>query len=243
MIDFALKYQALVFASLEEISPSPDTLKYFIEEFKDKELIPSMIQEISTNGEVKNRFIFKSQNDEWNIEFLTNSLNIKKVNRDINVSSFGTKKDFIDEVLKILNIIFNKFPHKANRISFVSQYFCKPYGDKELLKTASKVSFLSKTFKDTPPVNWNHRYVSRIEKSISDKKELINFIGEVNRIQGNLKINSKIEEFDRIELKFDINTFQGNQEYRFGIEDFNNFYLNAYNWEDDLLNEFIQLME
>lgn len=242
MIDFALKYQAVVFASLEEISPTPDTMKYFIEEFKDKELIPSTFQEISANG-VKNRFIFKSPNDEWNIEFGTNRLDIKKVNRDINVSNLGTKKEFIDEVLTILNIIFNKFPHKANRISFVSQYYCKQYGNKELEDIASKVSVLPNTFKEKPPENWNHKYVSRIEKVLGGKNEIINFIGEINRVQGNLKINSKIEEFDRIELKFDINTFQGNQEYRFGVEDFDNFYSNVYKWEDDLLNEFIQLME
>lgn len=243
MIDFALKYQVVVFASLEEISPTPDTLKYFIEEFKDKELIPSMFQEVSATGVVKNRFIFKSPNDEWNIEFGTNRLDIKKVNRDINVSNFGTKKEFIDEVLNILNVIFNKFPHKANRISFVTQYFVKPIDSEGLNNIALKVSVLSKIFQENPPVNWNHRYVSRLEKEISETKEIINFIGEINRVQGNLIINSKIEEFDKVELKFDINTFQGNQEYRFGIEDLNNFYSDAYNWEDDLLNEFIQLME
>jgi len=243
MIDFAIKYQAVIFASLEEITPSPDTLKFFIDGFKDKELIPSMFQEIMPPGIVKNRFILKSPNDEWNIEFGSNRLDIKKVNRDVFVSKFGTKREFINEVLKILDIIFTKFPHKSNRISFVTQYFCKQFDNEKLNKIALNIATLPKTFKNSPPVNWNHRYVSRIVKKISGKDELTNFIGEINRVQGSLKINSRIEEFDRIELKFDINTFQGNQEYRFGIEDFKDFYLNVYNWEDNLLNEFIKLME
>ncbi|MBL7095562.1 hypothetical protein ISS22_16535 [candidate division KSB1 bacterium] len=243
MIDFALKYQAVIFASLEEISPSPDILKYFIEEFKDKGLIPSMFQEITANGKISNRFIFKSLNDEWEIEFGINRLNIKKVNRDIHVSNFGTKKEFLEEVVKIVNVIFNKFPHKANRISFVTQYFIKPTDSKGLNSIASKVSILSKTYQDNPPINWNHRYVSRMEKKISEKNEIVNFIGEINRVQGNLKINSKIEEFDRVELKFDINTFQGNQEFRFSINDIEDFYEKVYEWEDILLNEFLKIME
>jgi len=243
MIDFVLKYQAVIFASLEEITPSPDTLKYFIEEFKEKELVPSMFQEIAPDGVIKNRFILKSPNDEWNLEFHFDKLDIKKVNRDINVSPFGNKKDFIDDVLNILRIVFNKFPHKANRISFVSQYFLKKLKNEELNNILAKASILPTTFKKYPPVNWNHRYVSRIEKEIGEKKELFNFIGEINRVQGNLKINSKIEEFDRIELKFDINTFQGNQDYRFNIDDFNNFYHNVFEWEENLLNEFLKIIE
>jgi len=242
MIDFALKYQAVIFAPLEDITPSPDTLKYFIDEFKDKELIPSMFQEITPSG-VKNRFILKSTDDEWNIEFGLNRLDIKKVNRDIFVINFGTKEEFINEVLNILNVIFVKFPHKANRISFVTQYFCKSFEDERLNKIALNVANLPKTFRLSPPINWNHRYVSRIVNEINGLNELTNFIGEINRVQGNLKIKSKIEKFDRIELKFDINTYQGNQDYRFYLEDFKDFYSKVVQWEDNLLTEFINLVE
>jgi len=244
MIDFALKYQAVIFGSFDEITPSPDTLSYFIDKFKEKELIPSTFQEIiPPTGVVKNRFIFKSLSDKWNIEFGSDRLDIKKVNRDINVSDFGNKETFIKDVVNILQIIFEKYPRKANRISFVSQYFCKEFNEEKLNNLLQKISNLSKTFKKYPPVNWNHRYVTRIDKNINGKNELINFIGDINRVQGNLKIDSKIKEFDRIELKFDINTFQGIQDYRFSIDDLNDFYSKVYNWEEELLNEFLNLME
>lgn len=242
MIDFTLKYQAVIFGAFDEITPTPDTLSYFIDKFRDKELIPSTFQEITPSGVVKNRFIFKSPNDEWNIEFGSDRLDIKKVNRDINVSDFGDKMLFISDIKNILQIIFKKFPRKANRISFVSQYFCKQFEKKELNNILQKVSNLPETFKENPPVNWNHRYVTRIEKKVNGKNELTNFIGEMNRVQGNLKIDSKIEKFDRIELKFDINTFQENQEYRFSLDDLNIFYSEVSNWEEKLLNEFIILM-
>ena len=242
MIDFALKYQAVIFAPLEDITPSPDTLKYFIDEFQDKELIPSMFQEITPSG-VKNRFILKSTDDEWNIEFSLNRLDIMKVNRDIFVSKFGTKEEFIDDVLNILKVVFLKFPRKANRISFVTQYFCKSFEDEMLNKIALNLANLPETFKHFPPINWNHRYVSRILKEINGIDELMNFIGEINRVQGNLKIKSKIEEFDRIELKFDINTYQGNQDYRFNLGNFEEFYSKVVKWEDNLLNEFLSKVE
>lgn len=243
MIDFALKYQAVIFASLEEISPSPDTLTYLIDKFKDKGLVPSMFQELTANGKVSNRFILKSPNDEWEIEFGLNRLIIKKVNRDIHVSKFGSKKDFLDDVNNIVNIIFGKFPHKANRISFVTQYFVKQLDNKALNEISAKVSVLTKLYQKYPPVNWSHRYVSRVEKKIAERDEVVNFIGEINRVQGNLKINSKLEEFDRIELKFDVNTFQGNQEFRFSIKDIEEFYLSVYGWEECMLNEFLKIME
>ncbi|MHA1789464.1 MAG: hypothetical protein ACTSXT_09575 [Candidatus Helarchaeota archaeon] len=242
MIDFALKYQSVIFGSFEEITPNADNFKYFIDEFRDKELIPAMFQEVSAKG-VKNRFILKSQNDEWNIEFGSDRLDIKKVNRNINVINFGNKEGFLKDVLSILEVVFSKFPRKSNRISFISHYFCKPLKTQELNNIILNISDLPKTFINNPPVNWNHRYVSRIEKMINKKKELLNFIGEINRIQGRLKIDSEIKDFDRIELKFDINTFQNNQDYRFEQNDLVDFYTKVNKWENDLLNEFIQLME
>ncbi len=242
MIDFALKYQAVIFGSFDEITPSPNNLTYFINKFSDKELVPAMFQEVSNDG-LKNRFTLKSPNDEWNIEFGSDRLDIKKVNRDINVSEFGNKKEFLEEVLKIISIVFDRFPHKANRISFVSHYFCKPLNNEELNSVLFKIANLPTTYQKYPPVNWNNRYVSRVEKEINENKELLNLIGEVNRIQGQLKISSKIEEFDRIELKFDINTFQGNQDYRFESDDFTSFYMKVNDWEEELLLEFIKLIE
>ena len=242
MIDFVLKYQAVIFGSFEEITPTPSNLTYFINKFSEKELVPAMFQEVLPNG-VKNRFILKSPNDEWNIEFGSDRLDIKKVNRDVNVSEFGSKEEFLNDVLNIIAVVFERFPRKANRISFVSHYFCKPFDSDELKKILMKISNLPQTFRNYPPVNWNTRYVSRIEKEINKNKELLNFIGEVNRIQGQLKINSKVEKFDRIELKFDINTFQGNQDYRFESDDFKSFYSEVNNWEEELLVEFIKLME
>ncbi len=242
MIDFVLKYQAVIFGVFDEITPSPSNLTYFINKFSDKELIPAMFQELSPDG-VKNRFTLKSPNDDWNIEFGSDRIDIKKVNRDINVSEFGSKNKFIKEVLEILKIVFDRFPHKANRISFVSQYFCKPFSTSELNKILLKISNLPATYRKYPPINWNNKYVSRIEKEINKRNELLNFIGEINRIQGQLKINSKIEEFDRIELRFDINTFQGNQDYRFLYDDFTDFYSKVENWEEELLTEFIKLIE
>lgn len=48
-------------------------------------------------------------------------------------------------------------------------------------------------------------------------------ITSINRIQGLLQITPEIQPFDRIDIKFDINTHQNNKSQRFDSEDIHLF--------------------
>lgn len=240
MIDFPLKYQAVIFSSVEEITPSPDNLTYFINKFKDKELIPSTFQELSTSG-LKNRFNLKSSDNIWNIEFGGSRIDIIKTNNDLGKVEMGSLSLFINDVKNIINIIFDKFPHNANRVAFVTNYLLKAMEKDELNKIFTNISNPIETYQINPPITWNQRFVTRLKKSFSDKTELLNVISDINRVNVNLKINSKIELFDRIELKFDINTYQGNSEYRFMKDDMIGFYESILDLEKSIKEEYIQI--
>ena len=70
VIDIDLKYHTVVFGSYEDIGPKPDTLKYFIEKFSDKELIPTTFQELGPKG-VVNRFKLTASDEVWLIVVIT----------------------------------------------------------------------------------------------------------------------------------------------------------------------------
>ena len=101
MIDIDLKFQIALFGAMEDISPRPDTLKYFIDAFADKELIPTTFQEIGLGGAIE-RVSFKSSDNVWNIELGSNRIDIHKANQDFKVTQMGKLDEFISDSKEIL---------------------------------------------------------------------------------------------------------------------------------------------
>lgn len=241
MIDINLKYHSALFGPMDDISPKPDVLKYFISAFADKDFIPTTIQELSPAG-VKKLLALKTSDNVWSIEFGSKRIDISKTDRDIGNSDFGDKKDFTEEVRDIIKIIFEKYPKKLNRISFVTHYLLKEMSEQEMKDVFNHLIIPVGIHKEHSPIEWNSRIVSRINKEINQKEELLNVITEVNRIRGKLKIESKQKQIDRVQLKFDINTFQGNTEYRFSNEEIESFYSVSNELEDSLVNSYVDLL-
>lgn len=241
MIDINLKYHTALFGPMDDISPKPEVLKYFINAFADKNFIPTTIQELSPAG-VKNLLALKTSDNVWSIEFGSKRIDISKTDQDIGNSDFGSKQDFIEEVKDVINIIFEKYPKKLNRISFVTHYLLKEMSEQEMNDIFNHLIIPVGLHKEQNPYEWNSRIVSRINEEINQKEELLNVITEVNRIRGKLKIESKQKQIDRVQLKFDINTFQGNSEYRFSNEEIESFYAVSNKIEDSLVNSYINLL-
>lgn len=241
MNEYVIKYQAVIFYTGDDLAPTPDSLTYFINEFKDKELIPTTFQELTQFG-LKNRFSMKSLDDFWNIEFAGDRMNIIKTNIDIGNTKLGSLKAFINEVINIVDIVFDKFPHKANRISIVTKYIFSSIQPECFTKMFSSIFTPTKLYEKNPPVSWKQRLVTRFNWDFIENKELINVITEINRVNGNLMIKAKNEPVDRIELSFDINTFQGNSEYRFTKDDIKSFYNSIAKLETSTKAEYKQIL-
>ncbi len=231
-----IKYQAALFVNATDIGPKPDTLSHFITEFADKELIPATFQEIGPTG-VMERFNLKDSKGIWNVEFSSSRIDIMKVNSNIAVTEMGNIHDFKDEVFKMIDIIFKKFPRKANRLAFVTTHIIYNLNQQGFSEIFNKLFNPIPTYKDNDRSEWGARMASRIDKEFGGKNELHNFITEINRIKGNLNIESKIKNLDRLQVKLDINTFQDHSDYRFETEDMKAFYNGAINWEQNLRKE------
>lgn len=243
MIDLSIRYQVAMFGNFEDISPKPETLKYFIDSFLDKELIPVTIQEVNLLNPTNpiNRLSLKSQDEVWSIEFGSNRLDIQKSNKDVGVTDMNSLKIFLEEVKKIAEIINNKFPKKFNRLSLVTRYLLPEMSKEEITEIFHKTNNTIDFFKDNEPVEWKNRVVARIPVKIQDE-ETMNVISELNRIKGNLKVNSNIQAIDRVELKFDINTYQGLTEFRFSYNELIQFIDFAFNIESNLKEQYEKIL-
>jgi len=80
-----------------------------------------------------------------------------------------------------------------------------------------------------------------IIKKFGDKVEIINVITHINRIQGLLQTVPESQPFDRIEIKFDINTYQNNKTPRFNSGDVGVFLNQAVMISQLLLDEIGEL--
>lgn len=233
-----------MFGSYEDIAPKPDTLKYLIDAFADKELIPTTVQELDVVNPVNpiNRLSLKSTDEVWSVEFGANRIDIIKNNKDVGVVNMGELKQFLEDAKHIAGIIEKKFPKKHNRLALVTRYLMKQMTQVEISDIFYKNVNTIDIFKKNEPTEWNNRVVSRIQQKISENEDTINVIAELNRIKGNLKINSKNEAVDRVELRFDINTYQGSTDYRFEINDLINFIDEANKIENQLKTDYIKLL-
>jgi len=244
MIDINLRFQLAMFGSYEDIAPKPDTLKYLIDAFAYKELIPTTVQELDLANPLSpiNRLSLKSADEVWSIDFGANRIDIQKNNKDVGVVKMGDFKQFLEEAKKIVEIIDNRFPKKHNRLAIVSRYLLKQMTKEEISDLFYKNVNTIDIFKQSEPIEWNNRVVARIQQKISENEEIINVIAELNRIKGNLIINSKNEIIDRVELRFDINTYQGTTDFRFELKDLFSFVDEAYNIESKLQKDYIKLL-
>lgn len=235
-----LKYQAAIFVKAEDISPVPDTLTYFISELSDKQLIPGTFQEIGPSGPL-NRFFLKDSEGIWNLEFSSNRIDIIKTNVNIGVTNMGDVSDFQSDLNKFIDIIFEKFPRKANRIAFIVTHILYEIDQSEFSTIFTKNLNPVTIYRDNEPLDWGTRMASRISKEFNERTEQHNVITEINRLKGNLNINSTVKNIDRLQIKLDINTFQGNNDFRFNVEDLKAYFTEALSWEDDLRNQLYTL--
>ena len=233
-----LKYQAVIFTDVNDIAPSTDNLTYFLDQFRHIELFPDNFQEIDATGATFNRFGMRDSAGIWNVEFSSNRIDISKISTNVNIIKIGNKIDFLNEVKGIITSTLDKFPKKAYRLAFVTTRIFWELTPKEHSKVFSNL-FIPFGTPDTfeNRVEWGFRNVSRINKKIKELTESHNVITEINRLNGNLNIDSSVKDIERLEIRADINTFHRNSEYRFGREDMIDFFRQTIEWEQEIAKE------
>lgn len=213
-----LRHQIVVFGSYDDITPNMDNIKYFIDVFADKNLIPSQFKEISLNltgNTVKNtdlsRLSLTSTNGMWNIRFNIDRIDFVLTNSNIGKVDMPNTELFITEVEDILTKVHKKFPKTHKRVGLVSQYLFKNIDTNQSSQKANKTI---KFFNEKPIIEWSNKTTTRMTIHIPEQ-EVVNISNELRWVKTNIKVEDKNTLFDGLLLSVDVNTINENQNYRF----------------------------
>jgi hypothetical protein len=241
MIDIKVRYQAVAF--MPSIEASQSNISQLMGLFADKGLIPTTFQEVTVKTlptQPQLRFALQSPNNEWNIRFGIDRIDISKNATDGKGNNIGTIEQFCTDVSDIFARISSKHPQKANRLALSGNVLLEEMTTEKLNTVYEKLFNSIKLYSDNKPVEWNLRINSRVQKQINSMNEHLNFISEINRVSGLLNIDQKLVPIDRIAVNLDINTIPNNIENRFGEIEFADFYKNIPVWHNELLNEIFE---
>lgn len=244
MIDINIKYQASVFAHLNEITPTTDNTMKLLNAFKDYGYLPGTFQEIGPSGPSPVlRLRFSSTDKEWNINIATHRIDIDRnfiggLNTD-----FDNIVNFTNTASKIFEIIFKVFPRKGYRISLNTNSLIKEMEPERLESIYKKLTKPIKFYDSNNPKEWNIRSVSKNNYDVSGLDESFNIITNVGRVQGQLVKDNNINEFDRISIDFDINTSGISKDTRFEKSHMESFYNNAIHIRETILADIERAIE
>lgn len=223
-----LRYQISLFGSFDEIKPSADNIKFFIDRFSDRGFIPNQFVEASveikseinkgiatTKNIEKSRLRLTDSDKKWDIRFASDRIDFLFVNSNIGQIKVIDKEAFILEVLDFINRINEKHTIKSKRVGFITQYL---YDGLDLTKVSNSFQSNIPFFNQKPIVDWNAKVTTR--HKIEAIGEVANMGIDLRRLQRPMKSNNSTTIFDGILLNIDVNTLSENELYRFTIENF-----------------------
>ena len=235
-----VKFQAVIYANNQEITPEPNLIKGLYNEFEKYQVIPAPFNEmnIQTGAIIQNRLKFYKLDNSFSISF-----NLDKIDIQANVligNNINTLEIFTEQVNDILHIVNNFFAKKAYRIAIVVNYKVDSALRIDDNKIFEKTYYKIDTFPDIKPTEWLNRANYRFNREINKKSEMTNNIytfshGSGQLINGNIMVRS-----NDINLQLDINTIPELKTVRFSIEDFKSFYDQTPTWISDFMNSLNQ---
>lgn len=244
MKNIDLRYQVTIFGNFDNIIPSGEILKFFIDEFFEKKLIPNQFTENEVqiiNNEAKStkstRLRLSDPENRWDIRFLYDRIDITYLNSNIGVGNMIAKTDFINEVFNILTSLDKRFSKVHKRIGFVTQYLINQF---DRTSTVNNFSEIIDSFKDKQLIGWKNHLATRIkvtEPNVYD--ELLNINYDLNFVNQLMQIENRITDFNGAILNIDMNTLDEIAIYRFTTEKINYLLLKFLEIEDKIKNEIL----
>jgi hypothetical protein len=244
MIDIRVKYQASIFTS--SIEASAINISSMMSLFFDKGFIPVTYQELPIINQTQQvsspplRFSLKTADNEWLVGFRTGRIDVEKNMTGAKGKNLGEIDQFGLDAKAIFIKILTKYPQRANRIALASNLILNEMPPDVLDNVYLKLIHPTKTYVENPPVEWNIRSVSRLNKIINSNAELFNFCSEISRFSGQMNIDQSIAPLDRIAITLDINSIIADGRERFDEAGISCFCNEAPTWYDGLLNEVIE---
>ncbi len=220
-----------IFTDASNIIPNASTYSKLSTALGDSYL-PITIQEMTSRGS-QNRIAMERQDTGIKVLFLMNRIIIEKYPIDIeNSDSIGTFEEFCDIVNQIIEPLLQEFQKTANRLSLVSKYLLKKGNQEDISSISSKLFVFPPTYNESNTFEWNWRMAKQEEKQFGENIEQMNYITSINRVRGILSDNAQGQEFEGLDVEFDLNTIDENKELRFDIVKIKSFYDQAKIWHE-----------
>ncbi|MBC6399464.1 MAG: hypothetical protein GDA42_00095 [Ekhidna sp.] len=219
-----LRFQVVLFGNFDDIIPNPETIKYFLESYADRNLIPNQFQEVNIDAvsginSTNNRLCLTSGDQSWDIRFSFDRMDAILTNANIGVTAMEDRDSFIKSFSDIYSKFNSRFPRKVKRIGFVCQHLLS---DVSVDDVAKKINKSTAFYKETAPTGFNNLVVNKTSVRIPEE-ELINVSSELRWIKTNLKIENRDQAFEGLLYATDINTIAENVEYRLDKKGITNF--------------------
>jgi|GEM_PF-6242776 len=241
MIDVKLNMQASIFVNLMDIGPTPEYITLFVKEFADLGFLPSTVQEIGETGSLT-RLSLKTHDNGWLIVLGSNRLDIIQSSTDSKGLNILSEEDFVRRALEYYGKIDKHFTRKANRVALSSGFLLSKLDSTELDKIYTKLNNPINTYLVNKPDEWNNRVSSILYKEINGIQEKVNFISQISRVKGVIRELSGFQNFDRIELKFDLNTHQDNVNSRFDAVGITDYFSKVVSWNNQIKEEILDFL-
>jgi hypothetical protein len=123
--------------------------------------------------------------------------------------------DFLAKTKEISRKIFGYLGQKSCRLAFIAKLMFEEMSNDELENCYNKLFIPLPMYESNPPHEWNNYSVSRKETSLADTQEIVNIITEIKRARGQMLLDNKSTEIDRIRLHYEFNTILENKDTRF----------------------------
>lgn len=214
-----LRFQLALFGNFDDIIPNVDTIKYFLEEFSERGLIPNHYHEVNidaTTGTSSkgNRLSLTSSDQSWDVKFGFDRMDIVLSNSNIDVIEMPAQESFINDCNDIYTTVIKRFPKKVKRIGFVNQFFIS---DLDLSVVVDKFSRPTQFYSESGAIEFKNKIVGRSSIKIPEE-EIVNVSSELTWLKTNLKVEDKNSLFEGLLLTTDVNTISENGEYRFDLD-------------------------
>ena len=243
VIDFRLNYLAVVFIPASDIQPKPDMIVTVVKAFQDKEFIPGTFHEMpSPAGPPQTRLRMSSSNNEWQLNFGSKRVQIAKNMLDQRGSNLGSVSDFCSDALDLYGRVFNIIKKKASRLAVVTTFLLKEMTLNELQKAYLNLFHTTRSYAETPPIEWNWRSANRQSLDLDGFTDKINISTTAERVKGEISAPSGLAPLDRIRIRLDLNTIPENTENRFSMGHLAAFLNQIPGLHDSRLNEITELI-
>ena len=217
--------QFILFGDFKKYEADQERIIAILSKFTENgiQVIPTTFQQINPaiGFKASERIMFNNSKENYSVQIGIDSIQIQKNLPKVKVYNYDAElTSFIRTIKKIIKSLSDTEEglNLGSRISFIAE---NTYNISEIVGLNKILEIFSDrvpNYSTEETFEWNTRVVKREKlNSANLKDEIVNFVNEVSRINGNFNSNGEVEELDTIQTKIDINTLYVNNDYRIDL--------------------------